>query len=81
MFVDDTTVYCIGDSADLAITQLNKALHEVYTWCQNNQLTPHLGKSEVMLFSTRNPMGPIVPAFLGGSHLKWVKFLASQASR
>ena len=31
MFADDTTVYCIGDSADLAITELNKALHEVYT--------------------------------------------------
>ena len=44
MFADDTTVFCIEDSADLAIAQLNKALHEVYTWCQNNQLTPHSGK-------------------------------------
>ena len=38
MFADDTTVFCIED---LAIAQLNKALDEVYTWCQNNQLTPH----------------------------------------
>ena len=41
MFADDTTVFCIED---LAIAQLNKALHEVYTWCQNNQLTPHFGR-------------------------------------
>ena len=64
MFADDKT--------DLAIAQLNKALHEVYTWWQNNQLTPHLGKSEVMLLSTRNLIGPIVPALLRGSNLRWV---------
>ena len=72
MFADDTTVFCIEDSADLAIAQLNKALHEVYTWCQNNQLTPHSGKSEVMLLSTRNLIGPIAPALMGGSNLRWV---------
>ena len=72
MFADDTTVYCIGVSAVLATTQLNKALHEVYTWCQNNQLTPHPGKSGVMLFNTRNPMGPLAPVLVGGSHLQWV---------
>lgn len=64
MFADDKTA--------LAIAQLNKALHEVYTWWQNNQLTPHLGKSEVMLLSTRNLIGPIVPALLRGSNLRWV---------
>ena len=30
MLANDTTVYCTEDSADLAITQLNMALHEVY---------------------------------------------------
>lgn len=52
MFADDTTVFCIGDSADMAIAQLNKALHEVYTWCLNNQPTPHPGKIEVMPLSS-----------------------------
>ena len=56
----------------MAITQLNKALQEVYIWCLDNQLTPHPGKSEVMLLSARNPMGPIAPAFIGGSNLRWV---------
>lgn len=72
LFADDTTVFCIGDSADLAIAQLNKALHEIYTWCLNNQLTPHPGKSKVMLLSSRNLMGPIAPAFLGSFNLSWV---------
>ena len=30
------------------------------------------GKSEVMLLSTRNLIGPIAPALLGGSNLRWV---------
>ena len=72
MFADDTTVFCIGDSADMAITQLNKALQEVYIWCLDNQLTPHPGKSEAMLLSVGNPMGPIALAFIGGSNLRWV---------
>jgi len=72
MFADDTTVFCIDDSADVVIVQLNKALQEVYTWCLNNQSTPHPGKSEAMLLSTGNPMGPIAPTFIGGSNLRWV---------
>jgi len=59
MFADDTAVFCIGDSADIAIAKLNKALQEVYTRCLNNQFTPHPGKNEAMLLSTGNPMGPI----------------------
>ena len=66
MFADDTTVFCIGNSADMAITQLNKALQEVYIWCLDNQLTPHPGKNETMLLSVGNPMGPIAPAFIIG---------------
>ena len=70
MFADDTTVFCIGDTADEAIVKLNRALQEVYDWCGGNQLTPHPGKSEAMLFCKGNPMGPIPPVFLGG--IKWV---------
>ena len=72
MFADDTTVFCIGDTADEAIVKLNKALQEVYDWCGGNQLTPHPGKSEAMLLCRENPMGPIAPVFLGGSCIKWV---------
>ena len=58
MYADDTTLYCVGETADLVIDQLNKALREFYIWCLNNRLTPHPSKSEVILFSKRAPMGP-----------------------
>ena len=32
MHADDTTVYCIGENADLAIAELNKALQKVNTY-------------------------------------------------
>ena len=43
-----------GQSADLAIALLNKALQEVYRWCLANRLTPHPGKSEVMLLCKKD---------------------------
>ena len=72
MFADDTTVFCIGDTADEAIAKLNRALQEVYDWCGGNQLTPHPGKSEAMLLCMGDPTGPIAPVFLGDSSIKWV---------
>ncbi|KAL9986828.1 hypothetical protein ACROYT_G001031 [Oculina patagonica] len=70
MYADDTTAYCIGDSIDIAIAQLNKALKEVYTWCLTNRLTPHPGKSEVMLLSKGTLTGPHTPIQLGTSILR-----------
>ena len=72
MFADDTTVFCIGDTADEAIVKLNRALQEVYDWFGGDQLTPHPGKSEAMLLCRGNLMGPIAPVFLGDSCIKRV---------
>ena len=72
MFADDTTIYCIGTSADEATAQLNLAMHELYSWCLANKLTPHPGKSEAMLISRKTPIGPISPIFIGGHTIKWV---------
>ena len=72
MYADDTTIYCVGETADLVIDQLYKALREFYIWCLNNRLTPHPSKSEVILFSKRTPMGPIAPVYLGNSVLSLV---------
>ena len=44
MYADDTTVYCIGDTVDNAVTSLNKALSELNSWCLENSLTPHSAK-------------------------------------
>ena len=72
MYADDTTAYCIGESIDIAIAQLNKTLKDGYTWCLTNRLTPHPGKSKVMLLSKGIPIGPYAPIQLGTSILRCV---------
>ena len=72
MFADDTTIYCIGTSADEAIAPLNLAMQEWYSWCLVNKLTPHPGKSEAMLISRKSHTEPIVPILIGGYTIKWV---------
>ena len=72
MYADDTTIFCIGESADIALIQLNKALKEVYKWCLENRLTPHPGKSEIMILSKKSIMGPLPPVYLGQSVLRYV---------
>ena len=46
IFAADTTIYCIGTLADEATAQLNLAMHELYSWCLPDKLTPRPGKSE-----------------------------------
>ena len=72
MFADDTTVYCLSDTAEESIVQLNSALREVNEWCLINRLTPHPSKSEAMLISRRNPPMNILPIFMGNSTIEWV---------
>ena len=72
MYADDTSIFCVGQSADLAIDLLNKALQEVYRWSLVNRLTPHPGKSEVMIISKKTIMGPLLPLLLGDSALRYV---------
>ena len=54
MYADDTTVYCVGDSVDNAVTSLNVALSDLNRWYQVNSLTPHSGKREAMLLMKKN---------------------------
>ena len=72
MYADDTTIYCVGETADLAIDQMNKALREFYNWCLNNRLTPHPRRSEVILFTKGTPLGPIARVYLGNAVLNLV---------
>ena len=41
LYVDDTTMYCVGESVDQVTTTLNKALEELALWCEHNSLVPH----------------------------------------
>ena len=72
MFADDTTVYCMSDTAEKSIAQFNSALRELNEWCLINRLTPHPSKSEAILISRRNPPANIPPIFIGDSTIKWV---------
>lgn len=72
MYTDNTMIYCIGETADVAVTHLNKALNEVYKWCLNSCLSCHPRKSEVMLICKRTVHGPLAPVCLDDSILKWV---------
>ena len=72
MFADDTTIYCVAENGDQAIYKLNKALKELYSWCLSNRLTPHPKKSEVMLLSKTNTVGPTPPVIIGGCLVKLV---------
>ena len=68
MFADDTTVYCMSDTAEKIIAQLNTAVRELIEWC----LTPHPSKSDAMLISGRSPPVNIPPIFIGNSTIEWV---------
>ena len=72
MFADDTTIYCISDTVDGAITELNTALRELRSWCLTNRLTPHPGKSEAMLICRGNITKSLAPIIIGESAIKWV---------
>ena len=72
LYADDTTIYCIKRTTDEAVTQLNKALNELYDWCLINHLTPHPEKSEAMLISKTRAIGPLAPMQMGTDTIKWV---------
>ena len=69
MYTDDA---CVGETADLAIDQLNKALREFYNLCLNNRLMPHPRKSEATLFTKGTRIGPLALVYLGNSVLSLV---------
>ena len=69
---DDVTIYCIKNTVDEAVAQLDKALDELYDWCLN-RLTPHPQKSEAMLICKTLPMGPVATIYIGSDAIEWVK--------
>ena len=72
MYADDTSIYCIGENADVAVVALNNALLEVQGWCIENRLTPHPTKSEAMVLSRQAITRPLPPILLGSSVLNYV---------
>ena len=59
MFADDTTIYTIGKDIDNIILNLQCILDQVYTLCQSNRLIAHESKTEAMIISSQNFIGPL----------------------
>ena len=72
MYADDTTLYCIGDSIDVVICELNKALEELLHWCKTNSLAPHPKKCEAMILHRGRFTGPLKELTLAQHTIKWV---------
>ena len=54
LYADDTTFYYAGKNIEDVIDNLNMIGKQVNDWCQENQLTIHSGKSEVLIISNRD---------------------------
>ena len=54
-----------------AVSQLEKALDELYDWRILNRLNPHPEKSEARLFCKTSAMGPLAPIHIGTDAIEW----------
>ena len=73
MYADDTTLYTAAPNYDLVAIILNKMLEKLFKWCCQNRLTPHPDKTEFLLMSRKNFIGPLQSIKLGGYMIKQVK--------
>ena len=71
MFADDTTIYTIGKDINNIILKLQCILDQVYTWCQSNRLIAHESKTEAMIISSQNFIGPLPRLTYGNSTIKY----------
>ena len=67
-------MYCVAKTADLAVTQLNRALDELHKWSNKAKLTIHPKKCEAMLIHKQNFIGPLQQLRIGKETVKWVTF-------
>ena len=67
MFADDTTVYYIGKKVEEIVDALNRILIDFKSWCDQNRLTVHTGKTEAMLICKHAFVGPMRPLIFGNS--------------
>ena len=72
MFADDTTFYCSGDSGDCVCANIQSSLEEIVKWCDRNCLTIHPDKTEAMLLTRINFIGPLRPIKLGDNVINFV---------
>lgn len=65
IYADNTTIYTIGITVDEISLVLQEGMDQLQTWCLNNRLIVHEGKSESMILSIISFIGPIRPLMWG----------------
>ena len=73
LFADDTTFYYIGQTTEEVIDALNVIGNDVHNWCQKNQLSIHSGKSEALLMTAQDFIGPLKPVMIGEDIIDYVQ--------
>ena len=58
IFADETTVFAIGKDTDMIISSLQQILFQLHTWCIVIRLIAHESKTEAMIISRSNFIGP-----------------------
>lgn len=71
MFADDTTIFTIGNNIDDIILTLQSVLDQLYTWCQSNRLIANESKSEALIISSQNFIGPLPRLAFGNSFIEY----------
>ena len=71
MFADDTESFCIGDTVDEVIEDLQVTVDEMGQWSQNNGLVIHSKKSKILLLAKNKLIGPLKQVKLGNNDIKF----------
>ena len=72
MFADDTAVFCIGNTVDEVLSKIQKAIADLNKWAKDNFMTIHPAKTELMLLSKSQFIGPLQKICLGQKELSFV---------
>ena len=73
LFADNITFYYVGHDIEEAIDMLNNIGGQVSEWCERNQLTIHTGKSEAMIITRQDFIGPLRPVMIGNEIIKYMR--------
>ena len=72
MFPDDTTLYCIGNSIDDVCSKIQTSVSEIAKWYNGNVITINPVKTEVMILTRKDFIGPLRPIQLGDRVISFV---------
>ena len=72
MFAGDTTAFCIGDTVDEVLFNIQKAITDLNIWAKSNSMTIHPTMTELILLSKSSFIGPLPQMSLASNVLNFV---------